>query len=280
VCAKPVAGEPILTPFTGAVRHYSQEAARTEPVPDARAGIVPHHGLASEIVARFYNAFPDEAELVVLIGPDHFMAGRSSITLSQIPWRAVNRILETDSDAVAILSRTGAIGIESIPFRLEHSIGLHIDFIARSFPKAKVAALMVKNSASPRELSKIVGPLSELLEKKEALLILSMDFSHEKTPEEARREDDKSIEHLLSFVKEPLAGLDIDAPAAARLFLDVLESRGIKNGFVLERTNSSVIIGDPDALCTSYATILFSSGEVTNDSRNCRGGKLPSVIRQ
>jgi hypothetical protein len=76
-------------------------------------------------------------------------------------------------------------------------------------------------------------------------------------PEEAKREDDKSIERLLSFNTEALMDLDIDAPAAARLFLEILESRGITDGFVLERTNSSEIIGRPDLPCTSYATMLF-----------------------
>ena len=256
-CAKTGSGESLLTPFTGAVKPYSQDAVKTVPTPGARAGIAPHHGLASEMIARFYNTLPDGAEHIVLIGPDHFNAGQNSITISPVSWRVGVRILETDAGALAVLTRTKVIGAESLPFRLEHSIGLHIDFIARRFPKAKVTALMVKNSATPRELSKLAAALTELTEKKEVLLILSMDFSHKKLPEEARHEDDKSIEQLLFFKKETLKGLDIDAPAAARLFLDVLESRGIKKGFVLERTNSSEIIGDPDMPCTSYATMIF-----------------------
>jgi len=211
------------------------------------------------MLARFYDNLPGDVKRVILIGPDHFNAGRRNITLSPFPWRTGGVILETDAGAVDALSQNGAVGVESLPFRLEHSIGLHIVFIGRYFPNAKVAALMVNNAATPRELSRLVPVLSELLadEDEKTLLILSMDFSHDKMPEEARREDDKSIERILNFDTENLRGLDIDAPAATRLFLEVLKNSGIKEGFVLERTDSGEIIGRPDLPCTSYATMLF-----------------------
>ena len=263
-------GANALTPFAGEVKPWNRGAPETgapetgtpvglefSPACQIRAGIAPHHGLASEMTARFYDNLPGNIERVILIGPDHFGAGRRFITLCPLPWRAGNGILETDDGAVSALSRTGAVGVESLPFRLEHSIGLHIVFIGRYFPDAKVTALMVNNAAPFRELSIIVPVLSELLSEKGTLLILSMDFSHDKMPEEATREDDKSVGSLLSFRAEAIRGLDIDAPAAAWLFLEVLKSRGIKDSFVLERTNSGEIIGRPDLPCTSYATMLF-----------------------
>ena len=221
------------------------------------AGIAPHHGLASEMIARFYDSLPRDVERVILLGPDHFRAGRRYITICPLPWLTGGVTLQTDAEAVAALTRAGGAAAESLPFRLEHSIGLHIVFISRYFPNAKVTALMVSNAASARELSALVPVLSELLAEKGAVLILSMDFSHDKTPEEARREDDKSIERILSFKTETLMELDIDAPAATRLFLEVLKRRGIRDGLVLERANSSEIVDRPDLPCTSYATILF-----------------------
>ena len=249
-----------LAPFAGQVRPWRQGAAlvgESGPASQIRAGIAPHHGLASETIARFYDNLPSGVERVILIGPDHFRAGLRFITLCPLPWRTGNGVIGTDARAVDALSQIESVGVESLPFRLEHSIGLHIVFIGRYFPNARVVALMVNNAALPRELSRLVPVLSELLAEKGTLLILSMDFSHDKMPEEAKREDDRSIENILSFKTEALQGLDIDAPSAARLFLEVLESLGIKDGLVLERTNSSEIIGRPDLLCTSYATMLF-----------------------
>jgi len=263
LCVTPVwtaesAERDILTPFVGEIRSWERGAPATDKeFGSVRAGIAPHHGLASETLARFYDNLPGDTGRVILIGPDHFKAGRRNITLSPLPWRAEKGILETDTGALDALSQTGALSIESLPFRLEHSIGLHIVFIGRYFPDARVVTLMIQNNASPRELSRLVPILSELLAEKGTLLILSMDFSHDKTPDEARCEDDKSIESILSFETEALCDLDIDASAAAWLFLEVLKNCDIKEGFVFESTNSSEITGGTDLLCTSYATMLF-----------------------
>ncbi|MCL1941414.1 MAG: AmmeMemoRadiSam system protein B [Synergistaceae bacterium] len=259
LCFAPAgAWENVLTPFAGEMKPWS----RGTPVmafPGARAGIAPHHGLASETIARFYDNLSASGEIgrVILIGPDHFKAGRRPVTLCPIPWRAGNTILETDAGAIEALAREGGAAAEILPFRLEHSIGLHIVFIGRYFPNAKVAALMVKNNATTGELSKLVPALSGLLAEKGTILILSMDLSHEKLPAEAEREDDKSLERILSFSTENLRDLDIDARAATWLFLEALKHRGIKDGLILERTNSGEIISRPDLPCTSYATALF-----------------------
>jgi poly-gamma-glutamate synthesis protein (capsule biosynthesis protein) len=250
-----------LTPFAGEIKPWSPSTAPSKAFAPVRAGIVPHHGLASETAARFYDSLPGDTERVILVGPDHFKAGRRPVTVCPVSWQTGNGILETDAAAVEALAQKNEVRAESLPFRLEHSIGLHIVFIGRYFPNAKVLALMVKNTATPQELSKIVPVLSELLAEKGTIAILSMDFSHEKMPEEARREDDNSIEHLLSFKNKDLRDLDIDAPAAAWLFLEVLKSRGIKEGFVLERTDSSEIMERSDLPCTSYATMLFRHGD-------------------
>ncbi len=260
-CVAPTRAD-VLTPFTGGMAPRQPGASATNEAPrrqsgPVRAGVVPHHGLASETIAHFYDNLPRDTERVILLGPDHFKAGRSSVALCPLSWRAGKGILEVDSDASEALVRTGGATAESLPFRLEHSIGLHVAFIGRYFPDAKIVTLIVKNTASPHELSKLVPVLSELLTEKGTLLLLSMDFSHGKTPGEANREDDKSVAALLSLRTGTLQELDIDAPRTAWLFLEVLKTRGIKNGTVLERTNSGEIVGRPDLLCTSYATLLF-----------------------
>ena len=250
--------EHTITPFTGSVREWNPgiptidlESVR------AHAGIAPHHGLASETIARFYDNMPRDVERVILLGPDHFKAGRNNVTICPLAWRVGNNVLEVDDAATSALISKGGAAAESIPFRLEHSIGLHIVFINRYFPNSKVTALMVKNTALFRELSKLVPVVSELLMQKGTIIILSMDFSHDKMPEEAGHEDDKSVNSLLSFDSDNLEALDIDAPRAAWLFLEALKRRGTISGTLLERTNSSEITNRLDLLCTSYATMIF-----------------------
>ena len=225
-----------------------------------RAGIVSHHGLASGMIARFYDALPADALNVILIGPDHFRAGRKTVTLCPLSWKAGGGTVENDAEAAEVLARARGVGVESLPFRTEHSIGLHIAFISRWFPKAKVSSLMVRNDSDPRALPPLAAVLSDLMRRREkTVMILSMDFSHGKTPGEADREDEKSVGAILNFDVKSLPGCDIDASRASRLFLETLKNLGFTSGTVLERTNSGVIAGRPDLPCTSYATIVFGS---------------------
>jgi len=256
-------GTDFLTPFTGGIAPFHSAAdgeAREVFIENSiRAGIVSHHGLASEMTARFYNALPSDVERVILIGPDHFRAVRGMAALSPLSWKIGSVVVENDDEAVEILKKTPGVEARSLPFRTEHSIGLHIAFISRWFPRAKVSSLMVRNDFDPRALTPLVSILSELMRRERTVMILSMDFSHGKMPREANREDEKSIGTILNFDIKGLPDCDIDASRASWLFLETLKNLGFTGGTVLERANSSAIAGRPDLPCTSYATIVFKS---------------------
>jgi AmmeMemoRadiSam system protein B len=251
-----------LTPFTGGIREY--EPVRPDEilaVQGARAGIASHHGLASRQIARFYESLRASAgpgiRSVIIIGPDHFHAGLKDVSVCSAGWQTEGVTLPADEKALAMLTDTGAAEAETLPFRMEHSIGLHIDFVSRYFPGATVTALIIKKSAALQDIAKLVPVLTQMLDER-TLLILSMDFSHEKTPAQARIEDDKSVQTIMNFNANKLQNLDIDAPKAAWLFLKTLAARGLTHPSLLCRTNSSEIAGQPDMPCTSYAFMLFA----------------------
>ena len=253
-----------LTPFTGGIAEYAAPASRdVKVVRGARAGVASHHGLASREIAVFYESLRasagDNIKHVIIIGPNHFRSGRGAISVCPAGWDVGGVSLAADGRALRLLTNAGA-SAETMPFRLEHSVGVHVDFVSRYFPKATVTAMIVKNSAAERELAKVVPILSKLLDER-TLLILSMDFSHGKLPSLADAEDDKSVKAIAGFDTAALRGLDIDAASAACIFLKTLEGRGITQATTLLRANSSEIAGTPNKPCTSYAFMLFSNGQ-------------------
>lgn len=251
-----------LTPFTGGIREYEPlKSDEIAALPGARAGIVSHHGLASKPIAAFYESLKTSAgpdvRSVIIIGPDHFRAGLKSITVCPAGWRVQDSVLPADSRALALLENSGAASAETLPFRMEHSVGLQADFTGRFFPCASVTALIIKNSAAAQDLAKLVPVLSKLFDE-HTLLLLSMDFSHEKLPAQAKLADDKSLRAIVNFETDCLPHLDIDAPKAAWLFLKTLKEKGFTRSLLLGRTNSSEIACRPDLPCTSYAFLLFA----------------------
>lgn len=68
------------------------------------------------------------------------------------------------------------------------------------------------------------------------MLLLSMDFSHYKTSDEADAEDVKSLASIKNFTVK--RGLDIDCPRGTALFLGIMKDLGTTHISILGHTNS------------------------------------------
>jgi predicted class III extradiol MEMO1 family dioxygenase len=88
-----------------------------------------------------------------------------------------------------------------------------------------------------------------------------MDLSHYKTPEAMAAEDRKTLDVLAELRPGETKGIDADARRAAALVLMIFREFGIEKGTVLERTDSSSILGRRVESGTSYATILYGVAE-------------------
>jgi AmmeMemoRadiSam system protein B len=91
------------------------------------------------------------------------------------------------------------------------------------------------------------------------VVILSMDLSHYKTPEAMAAEDEKTLEVLRAMKPLATRTLDVDARRAAALVLTLFKDMGARRGEILERTDSSAILGRRVESGTSYATIVYRS---------------------
>lgn len=245
-------------PYTGEIAPF-RTAAAAEPIPGAAAGIASHHGLASQYIENFYAvlaASNRQARSVILIGPDHYGKVQRTAALCPEDWKYAGQTVCADKAALRVLKGSACLDVRAEPFIMEHSVGLHIPFIKRHFPKASVTSLIVSSKASPQRLSELAASLAALADKN-TVIILSMDFSHGKTQKIASAEDDKSVRALADFDFKALPRLDIDASKAAWLFMRTLALTGGTKAYVLERTDSAAIAGDPSIPCTSYAFMVY-----------------------
>ncbi|NLA91785.1 MAG: hypothetical protein GX843_09165, partial [Synergistaceae bacterium] len=105
-----------------------------------------------------------------------------------------------------------------------------------------------------------------LLELKKAILkiagegdlfILSMDFSHYKTPEAMTREDAKTFPVLAGLHHGRTREIDVEAGRAAALLLLLMKDLGVKEGTVIRRSDISEFLERRVESGTSYGTILY-----------------------
>lgn len=224
-------------------------------------GIVPHHDIALEMIIRFYGELAAHvgARRIFLLSPDHFRRVQSWIAVCHFDWELSSGVLRADKDAVSALQAARVAkpreDLANI-FANEHGITLHIPLIARFFPDAAVVPIIVRPDIPDIALLSFRRRLLDMMRDGD-IVILSMDMSHYKPPEGLLSEDLKTIPLLTDMRTGGIGAADVDARRAASLFLSLAKGRGSKRGILLERTDSSSILGSRIESGTSYATLVY-----------------------
>ena len=257
----------LRSPYDAAVASACASFDRRSPDPARDSGvkivggIVPHHDIAIDMILRFYAAIRESREVrrVFLFAPDHFRQVRRWVAACPADWAhfaGLPGTVSADQEAVSILRDSSFVEMRPEIFEKEHGVTLHISLIARFFPGAAVVPILLRPDIPDIALLSLRKRLAGIMREGD-MVILSMDLSHYKPPEALRAEDDRSVSVLTDMHHSAVQGLDIDAPRAAALTLMLLRDHGVKNGILLERTDSSEILDEDIESGTSYATIVY-----------------------
>ena len=224
-------------------------------------GIIPHHLLAADLVAEFFSNFEDDYETIILIGPNHFSAGKSKIISSTYNWQTPYGILKYDQDVINELLKFNEIKIEENIFEKEHAINSEVAFIKKTFPNAKFVPLVLRNSVDEKMAIKLAGHLINIAKNKKILVLDSVDFSHYKNSLTAQKNDKISIKTIENFNFNKIYNLDLDSPASIYTLLKFSELSNAKFN-LLNNSNSAILSNKPDLKSTtSYVTGYFISKE-------------------
>jgi AmmeMemoRadiSam system protein B len=221
-------------------------------------GITPHHGIALDMIVRFYERISsDKVQRVWLFSPDHFGRAKKYASTCGDEWQTECRILEADVVAKSGFIGTSLVENNSQLFAEEHGITIHIPLIARYFPNATIVPMVLKSNIPDIALLMLKNYILEAMQEND-IIILSMDLSHYKRPEEMAADDQRSLEVLTKL--EPLRTdrIDVDARRAASLVLHLLREMGAERGSIMEHMDSTGILGYRIESGTSYATIIYS----------------------
>ncbi|MFA5069989.1 MAG: AmmeMemoRadiSam system protein B [Patescibacteria group bacterium] len=223
------------------------------------AGIIPHHLLAAYLIGDFFRGLQayNQPSTVVLIGPNHANFGRSQIISSQGFWRTPYGYLDPDFRIINALVKKDIVTVEEGVFISEHSISAEVAFIKKSFPRAKIVPIILKNSTSEQKAEQLAAALSKILPR-DALVVASLDFSHYVSPAEARRQNKVNIEILKRNDPAEVADMFVDSRPTAQTLMYYLKEKGFHKPLILSDSNTAEVIGNPDlAEVTSYITAYY-----------------------
>jgi AmmeMemoRadiSam system protein B len=230
-----------------------------------QAGIVPHHFLARDLMARFFNGIAHPSvRRVILVGPDHFRSfggTQARFFTSLLPWRTPFGGLEPDREIIHPLLAENDSSLNDLIFMREHSIWVLVPFVKKAFPQARIIPLVLRKRGEYERFRELGATLAEL-DRGEGLLVASTDFSHGVSPGEAATLDRESIAYLQSLNPANIAHIHCDCRPCLAVLLGFLGAEE-KAFTLLARQTSRDLGAPPHQPLTSYVSGYYRRGRQT-----------------
>ena len=229
------------------------------------AGVIPHHLLAADLIANFFqNLEGENYDLVVLVGPNHFLTGQSDIIISAYDWQTPYGILQHDDEALdELLNADLGIKAEEDVMESEHSINSEVAFIKKTFPQATFLPLILKPKVNEQTAEKLAQKLFDIAQGKKTLVLASVDFSHYKNSQQAQQDDKKSISAITNFDFFDIYNIEVDSPPSIYTLLKFSQLSGA-DFELLDNSNSAILVDKLDLVSTtSYVTGYFVQSKIS-----------------
>jgi len=230
----------------------------------AFAGILPHHLIFPEYIAEYFERLKktQDVDTFVVIGPNHFGFGENSICVSKYGFATPYGDLEPDFEIVDSLIAGGSAKWDEKCFADEHSVSSLTSFIKKSFPNAKIVAVVLKNQLSEKKLDEFVDGLDGLLGADDFVLA-SIDFSHYMTQNVADFHDDTTRSVIENFDFEGIDRVEIDSKPTLYTILKYSEICGLTRANILRHTNNAEKMNGREfvAETTSHFYVSFDGGK-------------------
>lgn len=215
-------------------------------VADAASGVVAHHLLVADAVAEVFESIgTKDIETVVVVSPNHFLRGVAVAQVSGGTWSTPYGDVQADRDAIdALLAANTIVHEEETAFRDEHGIYGLTPFVARSFPRAKIVPILVREDLSSTAAWSLGESIAQTLP--DAVLVASVDMTHYQTAEYTAANDDRVLERIDDAWQCDGAvcadNLDIDSNTSMRVLFGFNAERGVQT-WHLTHHGSSLAMG-------------------------------------
>lgn len=251
-------GSPMPTTSVGASGQKPTEDV------NAVAGIISHHFLAKQLIADFYNKVgSDKVSIVFLVSPDHYnnyFKPDSIAYTSYLNWDTPFGVLQTDNNSIKNLLSNKNIEINDSAMGLEHGIYVEAPFIKKFFPNAKIVPLVLKNNL-PYEKFLSLGNAIKKISNNNSILIVSSDFTHDASADQASANDKKSIDVLKNLSADKVDQVTNDCKQCIATLSGFLGDNNQNNFYLINNENSFDISGQDKNSVTSYVSGYYSKND-------------------
>ncbi|EKD46751.1 MAG: hypothetical protein ACD_67C00081G0003 [uncultured bacterium] len=219
--------------------------------------VVPHHMIGGNFIADVFSQAHD-IDTVILIGPNHYEKGSSSIITADNDWVTAKGTVPVDSDFVRGSVADKIAVAQSEVIGNDHSVGNIIPFIAYYLPNAKVAPIILKRGVPKKDFEKLLQYIVKQQKTKSILIVGSVDFSHYLSAQELEKKDEQTIKAIEDKNYSLISSFhndNMDSPATLNAVLETMDMLGGK--MLWRNSNSFKVLGSDINDTTSYFELVF-----------------------
>ncbi len=246
--------------FQEAIRQ-AKEKNKVDAVRKMKAGVVPHHLLASFIIADFFKALSyQDIHTVILIGPNHYEKGGHNIISSEYEWNTPFGTVGPDKKIIAHLREKNIIKIDAGVIEEEHSLGGITPFVKYYLPEASVVPLALSAKNEEEDIKSLSEALERYAKEDGVVLVASIDFSHYLSSFDAEKKDEETLEAIQEHQYRTIASFNndyMDSPSSLISLMRVADNLNWKGPEIMNHTNSGRITGSEFEKTTSYISLYY-----------------------
>ncbi len=246
---------------------YQIAPAVPENLGEIKGGFVPHHLLAGHLpVAFFENLKKQNPSLIVLLGPDHYDAGKGEILVGDLFWKTPFGILQTEKNIVADLKNKNLAHVANKEiWEKEQSISVLVSFIKKSLPDTKIVPIIFSYKVTSSSLDALVDYFIANLPAN-AVVVGSVDFSHYLTWPVANFHDELTKQVIKNLDYERANKLEVDSWGSVYVTLKYLVAKNYGKVAYELSSNSAQLLGIPwTKETTSHYSPYFVSGALEKE---------------
>ena len=197
--------------LVGALALFNQTS--TQQNKNFHGAILPHHLLVQNYIDQFYEKLAKEnpeTENILIVSPNHIGYGlnymQTTNNFDTFPL-AIQPILDT-TKIQQLLDKT-TLHLKSKSFEKEHGIFLHLKYLKKYFPDAKLIPIILKIGTPQDRMDRLIETLFDTLPAG-TLIIASIDFTHYENEEIAVKNDERTINWLKELKTIPPKTIRLD----------------------------------------------------------------------
>lgn len=142
------------------------------------SAIVAHHLLVADKIAQTLAALGNgDEKRIIILSPNHFSLGASTIQTTYGDWITPYGIVPTDDAFIRqLIEEVPFVSLEPNTFVSEHGVSSIMPLVKPLFPDAKIVPIVIHEKATQDEIFDLVNVLNEL--DSDAIVLASIDMSH------------------------------------------------------------------------------------------------------